>query len=196
MFKRLLMSIAGIFLLYGCVNTPGSVHPNRPIDRETEENAISSAIMNAASKDLFAGHYQLIVQMETEIGKIDDSPYLKKELTPVSAEVIDDYKNINAEPYQLDTRFKIDLPYTLVSEREITAILSENYDQWDGFYNRFPDAPGYYILSRVGFSHNGDQALVYMGYLCQVTCGNGHLFFLAKENGLWEIQKQILLWQS
>jgi len=54
----------------------------------------------------------------------------------------------------------------------------------------FPKAHRYPIFSRVGFSHDGRQALVYYIDNCRALCGYGAYFLLVKTSEGWRIQEE------
>jgi hypothetical protein len=54
----------------------------------------------------------------------------------------------------------------------------------------FPNAHRYPIFSRVGFSHDRRQALVYYIDNCPALCGYGAYFLLVKTSEGWRIQEE------
>jgi hypothetical protein len=67
-------------------------------------------------------------------------------------------------------------------------------DGWKAFYDKYPGSVGYVSLSRVGFSMEMNQAVVYVAHWCGGLCGKGKLVLLQKQNGVWKITKEMLLW--
>ena len=55
---------------------------------------------------------------------------------------------------------------------------------------------GIVMFSRVGFSDNGDQAMVSMGVRCGDLCGAGGLYLLVKEEGVWKFERATMEWIS
>lgn len=64
------------------------------------------------------------------------------------------------------------------------------------FKNKLKEESQYYEFSRVGFSKDGKQALVYFANICSPLCGNGTYFFLKKEGIIWKVAKESAVWVS
>lgn len=58
---------------------------------------------------------------------------------------------------------------------------------WKRFYKIFPDSPGCISVSRVGFSHDGQLALVYLGSQSYDLAGGGRLYLLRRTGGHWVV---------
>jgi hypothetical protein len=81
-------------------------------------------------------------------------------------------------------------------EEEFEEIFLQTGSVWTRFQERYPEASGIVIFSRVGFDANGDEAVVLMGYRCGDLCGMGGLYLLGKEDGSWTIQETLMAWIS
>jgi hypothetical protein len=53
----------------------------------------------------------------------------------------------------------------------------------------------YYRFSRIGFSHDDKEALVYADYMCGL-CGGGNYYWLRNVDGKWEIIDELGTWVS
>ena len=91
-------------------------------------------------------------------------------------------------------RFQLTVPYVFFTPAD--EEMFKQADGWRAFYAKYPGSVGYVSLSRVGFNNEADQALVYVGHTCGGLCGTGKLVLLQKQNGLWGITKELLLWIS
>jgi hypothetical protein len=69
-------------------------------------------------------------------------------------------------------------------------------DGWEEFYRLYPRSQGYTWLSRVGFSRDGMQALVYIGTQSGSLSGLGRLVLLKWDGKSWQIQKDFRIWIS
>jgi hypothetical protein len=65
---------------------------------------------------------------------------------------------------------------------------------WDAFHRKYPSSQGLLRLSRVGFSKDGMQAMVYIGNLYNGRDGGGHFVVLSKESGQWVVKSKVQLW--
>ena len=122
--------------------------------------------------------------------------YVMKNLHAVAPATLDSFKARNAASQPLRTDMQLGRPYTLLSQAGKNQIFSQNQSGWDIFYNRFPQAPGITTFSRVGFDATLDQALVYMGTQSNWLAGAGYYFLLSKQNGVWSIDQQVMVWIS
>ncbi|HEY9206882.1 MAG TPA: hypothetical protein VIO58_13300 [Candidatus Methanoperedens sp.] len=110
-------------------------------------------------------------------------------------DLVKNFKIINSNRSELDTKFSIVQRVFLVSENELNNIFSE-FNGWDRFYEIYPNSSGVIEISRVGFNNNYTQALLYYGEQSHYVAGNGYLIFLIKEEGKWIIKEQVMLWIS
>lgn len=122
--------------------------------------------------------------------------YVRKMLPEVQAATVADFKGNGKEAGQLEKRFSINVPYFLVTSKEISEIFHARGDAWNDFYKKYPGAQGILSFSRVGFDRRRDQALVYYGNQAAWLGGAGYLVLLAKTNGSWVIVKTSMLWIS
>jgi hypothetical protein len=112
----------------------------------------------------------------------------------LGAEILEDYREKNGNPIQLERKLDISKPYALISESERERIFKTG-EGWSQFYETYPEAPGMVItLSRVGFNPEGDQALVYVEDLGDFGAGQGLYVFLSKEGDRWIVQEVAVAW--
>ena len=67
---------------------------------------------------------------------------------------------------------------------------------WDWFHQRYPAAQGLSRASRVGFSPDGEEALVELSYSCGWLCGHGEQVLLVREAGRWRVVLRQRTWVS
>lgn len=96
----------------------------------------------------------------------------------------------------LEAGFTAKIPLTLAASDALTKIFKKRGDGWKRFYALYPNSSGYWGFSNVGYSDNGQEALVFVGHHCGWLCGTGHLFLLAKEDGAWVVKNRVMLWIS
>lgn len=67
-------------------------------------------------------------------------------------------------------------------------------DAWARFYRTYSGSNGLLGFSRVGFSSDRSQALVYVWHYCGDTCGKGGLFHCTLADGAWTVSQALWLW--
>ncbi len=67
---------------------------------------------------------------------------------------------------------------------------------WPEFERRYPDAQGFFTLSRTAFSRDGSQALLYVGNQSDGLAGVGYVMWLRWESDRWAILATRLMWIS
>jgi hypothetical protein len=119
-----------------------------------------------------------------------------KELVP---DTIEDFLAKNKENAQIEKKFPTNIPYTLISIEQLKEFFAYEYDgkmDWEAFYTKYPKSGGVFTFSRVGFSQDGKQALIFITNWCKTLCGTGEYYFLKKENGEWKVSNKHMVWIS
>ncbi len=136
--------------------------------------------------------------MEDEDGKPISwtivSKYSRKEVPALERETIEKLREVRTQSVPLGPSFQLPLPYELVDAREIEAVF-ENKGWWTDYYKKWPGSQGYLVLSRIGFSADGDQALFYASNSCGGKCGGGTYVVMQKSDTGWKLVKEILVWK-
>lgn len=113
-------------------------------------------------------------------------------------EIIDD---ASRQPYSLERKFTLNLPYVLISKEEEPELslappggaskegVAKMQNEWNQFYKKYPGACGIIDLSRVGFLNHRTQAAVLVGSREGVATITAKHYFLTKKNGFWEVEK-------
>lgn len=120
--------------------------------------------------------------------------YIQMRMPEVEEETLSDFKIKNAEEYLIIDLFDIEADVTLVTSAKLHEIFQKG--GWTGFYETFPYAPGILIFSKVGFNSDMTQALVIVGNSVDILWASGVLYFLVKEDDVWTIHNELLLWIS
>lgn len=119
-----------------------------------------------------------------------------KELIP---ETIEDFQAKNKEIAQLKKKFPTKINYKLINIDELREFFAYEFDgemDWEAFYKKYPKSGGLYTFSRVGFSQDGQQALLFVTNWCRSLCGEGNYYLLKKENGEWKVINKHMIWIS
>jgi hypothetical protein len=109
---------------------------------------------------------------------------------------VDSYRSRNGERYTVEPNLDVEIDYALMPEEDFETVFLRGGSTWARFQERYPEASGVVVFSRVGFGANEDEALVLMGYRCGDLCGAGGLYVLVKEEGSWKVQEALMVWQS
>lgn len=82
--------------------------------------------------------------------------------------------------------------------KDVVGVLSANDPgAWDAFQKKYPNAVGLTFVSAIGFNTSHDQALVYLGNQCGISCGSGYFVLLKKnKHGKWEVWNIANIWAS
>ena len=195
MKKSSLLSFAFALLLFG--GAARALPPFAQSDIPAEEYAVYSAVIREL---YFVGKIKLVViSNPTSRGsesKVAD--YVFEELAPLSHATYDDYLAKNSKQYRLSNSLSLKARYVLVEDRTIKKLFNHwDLDKgWETFYKQYPASKGFFSLSRVGFNPTKDQALVYIGRMCNSRCGEGRLVLMSKRNDTWTVEKEHGLWVS
>lgn len=126
---------------------------------------------------------------------------LAREFPSSYSKTIADFRAKNARSLDLHRKIPAVIAYELIPKRELDKFW-DNCTQgkeecgWDLFYKKYPDSPGIVTLSRVGFSSNGEDGLVYFGNGRNWKSGKGYLVVLHKTRGEWTVVRTVVVWMS
>jgi len=115
-------------------------------------------------------------------------------------DTVSDFITKKADRCELEAGFGDAKSYTIVASAEIEGYFPKQpkhkKDGWQAFYEKHPNAGGFWSFSRPGFNTAGDEALVYVVHSCGWLCGTGHYYLLAKESDVWKVKNRVMLWIS
>jgi hypothetical protein len=100
---------------------------------------------------------------------------------------IDDFIKVNQTKWRLQEKFKLEIPYRLISSETVISIIKPftEMEDWKEFYKKYPDSGGFIDLSAVGFNADKTVAVVSKGRWCGSLCGEGDYYVLQKKDGKW-----------
>jgi len=171
-------------------------------DPEQEEYAVYAAVIS-----------ELYVRPETKIIVIspptmaNDQPFrfLFEQFSSLSPTTIRDFDDKNNAPHALKPLFQLTVPAVLLSEEARRDVFQPRAESpagadeadWQGFYARYPTAPGILSFSRVGFNPQRTQALVLggrsWGAACvapRKSCWASQYVLLTKQQDTWTVAEQ------
>jgi hypothetical protein len=81
------------------------------------------------------------------------------------------------------------VPVVLFTEQDRAALRAATNptEYWQRFYARFPASSGRLAISRVGFSRDGQHALMLVDYGCGGRCGGTVYYLAARDDQRWRI---------
>jgi len=148
-----------------------------------------ATLLVVANRTVQAKHF------DDEIARPREDSFGKR-FVGLAPETVDDYLSKNESDAQIEHQLTVPVNYSLVSEPELKSFFQKGPSGWAGFYAKYPDSTGVIRFSRVGFNGARDQAFLYVSQACGPLCGRGNYVFLIKNNGGWQIQKELMLWVS
>lgn len=105
----------------------------------------------------------------------------------------------NEKSSTLENKFPSEINHTFISDEQLVKDFEYELDglmNWNLFNEKYPKTDSIYTLSRVGFSKDGNEALVFVTFLCYHACGEGNYYAMKKENGEWKIVDRLMTWIS
>ena len=189
---RALFIVMLVPILLACSLFTSAPAPSRAeIDRE--EQAVYAFFVGEGT-----GTSLILEETASGIGSDDiqqTREYLKSGLPDLSRETLNSFTERNQESTPLSQDMQLGVKYELLSHEDLAEISSQ--PSWNEILNeRYPGSNGYLILSRVGFNHSLDQAVIYVGQVAGPLMGSGSYYMLEKQNGEWIIKDESMAWIS
>lgn len=189
--RFLLLTITLSMIACSTVNRFFSRTPQGDLDLDREEQAIYAVLLSDYDRP------SIVLSQTTDSGfEFTGETSQPEGLPDLSEELWENYLVRNDRSYPLSTEMEIGREYTLLDDEEMSDIFNNYEDGWDEFYRRYPDSPGITTFSKVGFNPDRTEALVYMGAQFHYLAGSGNLIRLEKQDGVWKIMDEIMLWIS
>jgi len=174
--KLLLFMIVGLGI--SCI----ALNPVHKI--ETDSNTITEdeyAVFLAVLKN--GSEYPIIIDGKARAGKGPlNYESLHNHFKGLKSDAIRNLELQNAKPYSTEIKVRSRKGFPLVAQERW---LDREYE-YDNFY----------LFSRVGFSEDGKQAIVFLETRCQPLCAGSTVHFLTHENKTWTLQKDWIFWIS
>jgi hypothetical protein len=97
------------------------------------------------------------------------------------------FREVNRRQSTLPPWFAAAVPVVVWRERPTR-------DQWRELYAADPEFPTMAAFSRAGFSHDYQQALVYVETFCDGACGGGRFLLFGRDGGAWVLTSELPTW--
>lgn len=189
-----------LIALSGCAS-PLSLMPGTPSSPpEDEDYSVYSAVIE--SLFIEEGVEQFVIHDHTSwdvFKRVPPSEHIQSlgEGWPsLRSETRMDYQRKNQGVYLLENRFNLPKPSRLITETDLKVIFHSSVG-WYEFFEKFPNAQGILTLSRVGFSPDRQQAMVYVGNEKGWIYGLGRYVLLSKNPGpRWRVVSALTAWEN
>lgn len=197
----LILAVVAVIVIGGITDLPYLTAERRvgeSVDKlEEEEFAVFNELINQVCvKDKTK---LIVIQDQTSGAKTgadslsETLQFVGKRLPGIGQDTLDDFSRRNDMTHVLEDKFHLNARHALASKAELLSF-GHTQDFWKAFYNKYPDAQGLTILSKVGFNSSADQALVYVGKTTGSLGGAGYYILLEKSNSEWVIQNKVQIW--
>lgn len=203
-FAALLTLLLGLFsftsLLLGC--RPFTQSAERRIAKESATSVAVSkseelAVYSAVIEQMFpeSRGKRVVISDQT----IDCPPYEREadwqqgmldKMPDVRADTYGDYLAKTKQCYSLTLISDLGSKFTIIPDHEVMDVIRQREAGWAGFYLRYPDAPGFISLGRIGFNPEVNQALVHASLYYGVNGYKGAMAMLSKKDGAWEVERK------
>jgi hypothetical protein len=167
-----------------------------PIYKDEVAYEVYSAILSSPEGTRLPKSKNFVIRQETlrNFGAFLDinppSPICLRpdaESAKIISTTIEDYVKVNKMKWRLQEKFKLEIPYRLITSEMVISIIKPftEKEDWKKFYKQYPDSGGFIDLSAVGFNADKTVAVVSIGYWCGSLCGEGKYYVLQKREGKW-----------
>lgn len=182
-------------LLFGCASperdgTPAETRSSTHLVAElsARELDVLEALLRYEHPTAISTGARLVISELTSTDMLLDT--LQEEGSDeVSVETVRDFKRRNKDSFRLPASLSQRLPIHYLTENEAKSIWeNRKRDGWEYFYSLYPKSPGHITVSMVGFSPDGDTALVYHGCQSHWLSGSGRIFVLKRHDGRWHVE--------
>jgi hypothetical protein len=164
--------------------------PVSNLDPDIEEITVYNALLGSQ----FPGNNidQILMIDHT---RVNNTNLLERDLTDLQeryslgTELIANFKERNQQPYPLKPVLDFGLAYQLLTQAEVDELRPlDEASGWQLFNEKYPNTIGFIYLSRVGFSADFSQALVYMSHYHYDQPLRGGYYLMTRQDGFWVIE--------
>jgi hypothetical protein len=158
-------------------------------DGHSADPAVYGAVLDSISVPQARNRpTQLVVTDSTLTVQSQD---LELDMLPgVDSTAISDFQQRNSESHSLSYLATADLsvPIVLVSRQTLQSFLHNGPEQyWSEFYRRYPGSNGSISLSSIGYTVDGNVAVLVVEHGCGSLCGTLSNVVVKRERGRWHV---------
>jgi hypothetical protein len=182
---------------FAILQSASEVLPSVTLNIQAEEYAIYSSILDTLDAH-GQGDRLFIINQTSESYDLDYllEAYQRQEKPYLLPSTLLDFRRRQVHRYHLTSEFETRHIYQLFNKEEYDEAFKDGCLSWCDFYKKYENSSGIVRFSRVGFSRDGSQALVYVSYGCGGLCGWGGYRVLRKQDGVWKLEKGMVSWVS
>jgi hypothetical protein len=161
-----------------------------PPDSNAEEYAVYNDLLEAEFKGDDIDQVFIIDHTRVNNPKLLERDLAAfQESTPLAPELVASFKERNQGSHQLNPVLDFGMEYQLWTQEEVDELRPmDEASGWKLFYEKYPNAYGFVYLSRVGFSADFSQALVYMESFHYEQPIKGGYYLMVRGDGRWVIE--------
>src|SRR6185295_11844935 len=161
------------------------------LETAAAESSFYSAVLGAAD----SSNATIVVSRQTRNFVVGDTDAHRqaafRSVPELWEDTVTSFERRNSAPVDLGN-LVLARNVALMDEEELAAGFVENVRQgWKDFHERFPQYGQIVMLSRVGFSKDGRQALVYCHRSVGPTEGIGYLVLLQRTDDKWRVLREV-----
>lgn len=170
--------------------------PPKPTATAQSQSATEREVLSSVVRHVF-GDRPLLVVSEPEPISIKVSPATREELLASAPNLRPSLFREFERVLRAGGTTALPEKAKVIANAESDKLFEVNVREgWKEFKRRYPGAPGILTLSRVGFSFDMQQAIVYVGWQEDALVGQGTVYILEKSEEGWSILYSSILWMS
>jgi hypothetical protein len=187
MYRLFLAFLAASFVI---LQSASEVLPSSSLNLQVEEYAIYAAILDSLQPQ-GEGDRFFVIDLTSEPFAFDYfiREYVDQEKPFLLESTMLDFRRKKTQSVKFNNQFETRQNHQLFNKEEFDQKSNDGCFDWGDFYKKHETAWGIVQFSRIGFSRDGAQALVYFGYGCGGLCGYGGYWVMRKQNGVWIKEK-------
>lgn len=152
------------------------------------------AVLSAVIDGLYGEGAQSYV-VTTEMATANDQAMAAQTDPPIDRGALDDLRKKNAAPSCFQAAPPAGKPVRMIAESDANAFFKDGPEKgWPEFDAKHPGAQGIMKLSRVGFSADGTEAVLFVSNVKAALNAEGVIVVLRKQGGAWTVAKKHVLW--
>jgi hypothetical protein len=164
--------IAYIVAVIAVISLTAQLYAGRNIVSQADVENWQYEVMSVLINSYYGSDFELLlIDDHTEAWCIRARlKELRSEWVELKPETIDSLITRNGLSVPMERKLSLDAKYRLMSRESYHEVLqASNGPNWDNFDSVYPDTPGFFTISRVGFDSKYSQALIYFGnaYRCR-----------------------------
>jgi len=191
---------------------PGAQKPSKPAQSATvppscttspDDSAIYLAALSKVVLEDRGDKRQVVLLSHTSAAYPPGMAAFTASATPDKTELLDAASTATKNDFDAKAKLSCDLTTNAALSAGVVFMSPNESDElfsktsgWKDFAAKYPSAPGFTIVSAIGFDASHHQALVYVGNSCGMLCGAGYVVLLEKKKDKWIAAKTAKIWNA